>query len=231
MNNNEICMQKTFNTATAVEYIKKHSKDYKLFKKVPELPLQQYIKGDKLVAIIDLETMGLECTKHKIIEIGIIVLSVSDTRQFKAVHQVYSSLQDPCTAIPHFITNLTGITNGKVQGHKIDWDRVLDLIETVDAVICHNASFDRKFLINQTPSLVSDVFKTKRFACTKQGIAWAEQGYQNTKLDYLNFVNEYFYDAHRAINDCWATLNIVRQTGSFPELLNTTKREVFDEKS
>jgi len=211
-------------TAKAVNWIKKYSDMHKIFDRVPELPLEQYISDDSLAAIIDLETMGLDYKSCKILEIGIIVFSISSMMQFRSVNSVYSELNDPKMSIPENITKLTGINNKLVEGKKIAWDAVGDLIEPVDYVICHNAGFDRKFLEAQTPSIVSELFKKKKFGCTKNDIDWKAQGFANTKLDYLNWSNDHFYDAHRAINDCWATLNIIKQTGSIPELIDNINR-------
>lgn len=207
-------------TAVAVEWINKHTKDYKLYKRVPELPLTQYRLGDILVAIIDLETMGLFYKTDKIIEIGILIISLDDKFQFRGAHYAYNCFQYPGKPIPDKIVEITGITDKMVRNQKIDWDHVMDLVEDVDYVLCHNASFDRKFLENQTPELVAKIFRDKKFGCTKKGIDWGNQGYTCDKLDYLNWANEYFYESHRALSDCWATLNIVRESGSFPELMS-----------
>lgn len=206
-------------TAKAVIWVRKYSDVHKIFDRVPELPLEQHKSDGPLVAIIDLETMGLNHKACKITEIGIIIFSISSEGQFKGVHSVYSALNDPKQPIPPAITKLTGIDNKLVDGKSIKWDEVMDLIEPVEYVICHNAGFDRKFLENQTPSIVSDMFKTKKFGCTKNDVDWKAQGFANTKLDYLNWASGHYYDAHRAINDCWATLNIIRQTGSIPEVI------------
>ena len=44
-------------------------------------------------------------------------------------------------------------------------------------------------------------------------------GYEGSKLEYLNFKLGYFYDGHRAIVDCWATINLlINEKGAFDEL-------------
>jgi DNA polymerase-3 subunit epsilon len=105
-----------------------------------------------------------------------------------------------------------------VKGERINWETVLGILNTSDIVVCHNATFDRKFL-EQTP--IGDNFKNTLFACTKNDIDWAAREYGANKLDYLNWKLGYFYDAHRAINDCWATLNLLMQEpDAYRELLS-----------
>jgi len=52
---------------------------------------------------------------------------------------------------------------------------------------------------------------------------------ESSKLDYINWKLGFFYDGHRALNDCWATLNLfLNEEGSFDELkANVRKKEVL----
>ena len=40
-------------------------------------------------------------------------------------------------------------------------------------------------------------------------VAWAEAGYEGTKLGYLAQASGFFYDRHRAIHDCLATIELL----------------------
>jgi DNA polymerase III epsilon subunit family exonuclease len=94
--------------------------------------------------IVDLETTGLSPSYHKIIEIA--ALRYKDgkiTRRFK-------SLVDPESRIPRFITRLTGIDEGMVEG-KPTIDKVLPRLKRFlgeHAFVAHNAGFDFRFLDN-----------------------------------------------------------------------------------
>ena len=54
-------------------------------------------------------------------------------------------LEDPGFSIPPEITNITGITDEMVAGHRIDDRAATDLLGRVVFVIAHNADFDRRF--------------------------------------------------------------------------------------
>ncbi len=108
-----------------------------------------------------------------------------------------------------------------VKGQSIDWALIERSLKECDVIVCHNANFDRKFL-EQSP--IRNFFLDKTFACTKNDVDWKRRGYGANKLDYINWKLGYFYDAHRAINDCWATVNLLAQEdGALVELLENAK--------
>ncbi len=93
----------------------------------------------------------------------------------------------------------------------INWDFVFQVLKESHLIICHNAQFDRNFLELQTPEEIKERVTSLPFGCTIKDIDWKERDYESSKLDYLNWKLGYFYDGHRAINDCWATLNLLLQ--------------------
>lgn len=203
------------------------TKNYKVLAKVPEYPLNVEETSGPLAAIIDLETTGLDYKKDKITEIGIIVFSYDadpSDREFmvRDVISTYAAFNDPGIPITDKITKLTGITDEMVKGQSIDWSYVQDnILSNVDIIICHHAAFDRKFL-----EAADCIFEVHPFGCTKNDIDWQLRDYGNTKLDYLNFKMGYFYDGHRALNDCWAALNLlVQEPYAMHELLENCRDE------
>lgn len=179
--------------------------------------------------IIDLETIGLNPRQDAIIEIGLLKFTFTNEEGILEVTDSYNELQDPHQPIPKEITEITGITNEDVEGKEIDWSRVRDLVKKCDLAICHNAAFDRNFLELQTPDNIRGIVQKMPFACTVNDISWRIRGFESRKLDYLNWKLGYFYDAHRAITDCWATLNLLlKEEGAFDELkANVKKRRVL----
>ena len=206
--------------------------NFKVLKRVPE---QRTLKvantGSRLftAAIIDLETLGLDPTLHPIIELGMLLFSFSSTEGILDVVETYNGLQDPGVPIPEGITAITGITDEDVAGQAIDWPLVAQYLQRTDVVICHNASFDRNHLEMQTPPLIQGIVKDMAFGCSLKDVDWRSRGYESGKLEFLNFKAGYFYEGHRALVDCWATLNIlVVEEGAFDELkASVRKREVL----
>lgn len=155
--------------------------------------------------------------KNEIIEIGMISFSFSTDKGIWDVVGHYHSLNDPKSPISPKITKLTQIDHAMLAGQKIDWDLVLQFLQRSGFIICHNSEFDRKFFELQTPQNIREMVRSKPFACTYQDIDWKARGFDRGKLAFLNKKMGFPFVGHRAINDCWATLNLLLQN---PTALN-----------
>lgn len=193
----------------------------------PEFPLRG--------VIIDTETTGLNHRKDEVIEIGAVAFNFDPQGNFGEVTGIYGSLQQPKIAIPPEITRLTGITDEMVYGQTIDRNALRSLIDPADLVIAHNAGFDRPFC-----EMLLPIFSNKAWACSNSEIDWSALGYEGTKLGYLIGQAGYFHDGHRAVDDCFALLEVLvsKKNGftstAFAELYQASQRSrvrVFAENS
>jgi DNA polymerase III subunit epsilon len=180
--------------------------NYRVLKKLQ--PPKHYNHPDgtdtKLAIYLDLETTGLDYKENEIIEIGLIPFEYSvDGRIFK-VHDSFNQFQEPAEPIPDEITKITGITNNMVSGHEIDKESVTEIIVSASIIIAHNANFDRKFA-----EKFLNIFADKPWACSMTQIGWAEEGFDSLKLEYLGMKSGFFYEAHRASNDCYAGIELL----------------------
>ena len=116
----------------------------------------------------------------------------------------FQSLQQPSTPIPDEISKITGITNAMVEGQTIDEGKMASFVRPASIIIAHNAAFDRRFLERFSP-----LFIAKPWACSLNQIDWAGEGYEGTKLGYLAQAAGFYYDRHRAVNDCLATVELL----------------------
>lgn len=73
-----------------------------------------------------------------------------------------------------------------------------------DQIIAHNAGFDRPFC-----EAFSAIFSDKAWVCSVSEIDWAGRGFEGTKLGYLIGQAGFFHDAHRAVDDCFALLEVL----------------------
>lgn len=175
--------------------------------------------------ILDTETTGLNHRSDEIIEIGVIAFTFDDAGEIGDVTGVYGGLQQPTAPIPAEITRLTGITNEMVAGQTIDISRLTPLIVSADLVIAHNAGFDRPFC-----EAFSPIFCNKAWACSVSEVDWSARGFEGSKLGYLIGQSGYFHDGHRAVDDCFALLEVLGQTRSrstatpFAELHQASQR-------
>jgi DNA polymerase-3 subunit epsilon len=183
----------------------------------PEFPRQG--------VILDTETTGLNYRSDEIIEIGIVAFSFNDAGDIGDVTGVYGELQQPTVPIPAEITRLTGITDDMVAGREINVNRLKDFIEPADLIIAHNAGFDRPFC-----EAFSPMFCNKPWACSVSEIDWSARGFEGSKLGYLIGQSGYFHEGHRAVDDCFALLEVLGQarpgstTTPFAELHQTSQQ-------
>jgi DNA polymerase-3 subunit epsilon len=106
--------------------------------------------------------------------------------------------------IPPEVTALTGISDEMVAGHRIDGDAVTSFAEDAVIVIAHNASFDRQFTERYWP-----IFERKCWGCSATEVAWRKHGFEGSRLGYLLNGAGFFHQAHRAVDDCRALLEIL----------------------
>jgi DNA polymerase-3 subunit epsilon len=162
--------------------------------------------GDNLrVAILDVETTGLQLGRDKIIELGVVVIEVDpQTCDCLGVIDAFQGFEDPGFPIPPDTTAVNGITDDQVAGQRLDEERLAAMLDGVDLVVAHNAGFDRKFVEQRLA-----FFEAMNWACSQTQIDWKAAGIASAKLDYLANQYGFFYDAHRAQTDCLALLKVL----------------------
>lgn len=158
----------------------------------------------RLGLFVDVETTGLDPTKHEIIELGMIQFSYLPDGSICDIGPPFEQFQEASSPIPTAITRLTGITDAMVAGQHIDVDAVRALVDRASLVVAHNASFDRRFL-----ERLSESFALKPWACSMSQVDWIEEGHEGVKLAYLAAGAGFFYDRHRAVHDCRAGIELL----------------------
>lgn len=153
---------------------------------------------------VDVETTGLDPEKDEIIELAMVPFTYAIDGRIFTVEEAFERFNQPSKPIPEEVTRLTGITNEMVAGHRIDVSEVAVCVDKADLVIAHNAAFDRRFL-----ERLCDLFARKPWACSMAEINWVEEGHEGTKLGYLAAGVGFFYDRHRAVNDCHAAIEML----------------------
>ena len=182
------------------------SGDYKILRRlVPRTPSPPRDgETGKTGIILDTETTGLDAAKDEVIELAMVKFRYSDADAITGVTDIFQAFNEPSAPIPPAITELTGITDAMVAGHKIDTATVDAFVGDANIVIAHNARFDRPFCEKAWP-----VFAQRHWACSVAEIDWQKFGFGGGKLGYLLAELGYFHEAHRAIDDCQALLEIL----------------------
>jgi DNA polymerase-3 subunit epsilon len=200
---------------------------YRILTKLEHRPVAALVRPQFALkgVILDTETTGLNHRADEIIEIGAIAFTFDAYGAIGDVTGVYTGLQQPSGSIPADITRLTGITDEMVAGQIIDMKMLRSLIDPADLLIAHNAGFDRPFCETLSP-----VFSGKAWACSNSEIDWRSRGYEGTKLGYLIGQAGYFHEGHRAVDDCFALLEVLAREAdgvtctAFAELYQASQR-------
>lgn len=182
------------------------SGDYRVLRKLAPRPAVAISQGLSLRTglFVDVETTGLNPLEDEIIELAMTRFFYSADGQVYGIGESFQGFRQPSRPIPANITAITGITDAMVAGHHIDPAVVASFAASAAFVAAHNASFDRRFL-----ERYSDVFKTKPWACSMSQVDWAGEGHEGVKLAYLASGAGFFYDKHRAVNDCAAAIELL----------------------
>lgn len=158
----------------------------------------------RLGLFLDTETTGLDPARDEIIELAMVPFTYGLDGEIYSVAKPFSALRQPSRPIPAEITAVTGIDDAMVEGKVIDPAVVAAFAAPAALVVAHNAAFDRQFLERYCES-----FSTKAWACSMNEVDWAGEGYEGKKLAYLAASAGFFYDRHRAENDCLAAIELL----------------------
>ena len=115
-----------------IKSIKKNGEKIILYKLTENVLKDSIIPTDLFtdsidICLIDVETTGTNRENDKIIEIALkLVKFDKQNGNMISFEHSYESFQDPEENISQEITKITGITNEMVQGHKINWDSVVN---------------------------------------------------------------------------------------------------------
>ncbi|MGY4259106.1 DNA polymerase-3 subunit epsilon [Bradyrhizobium sp. USDA 4516] len=202
-------------TLAEIAAMLEQSPDYRVLRRlVPRAEFTPHEQPEKIAILLDVETTGLDTAKDEIIELGMVKFSYLADGRIGRVIDTLSGFNQPSIAIPAQITALTGITDAMVAGHSLDEDRINAFASEAVVVIAHNAGFDRKFM-----ERYASLFVHKAWACSVSEVEWRSHGFEGSRLSYLLMKAGLFHEAHRAVDDCQALLEILAM--ALPELNRT----------
>jgi DNA polymerase-3 subunit epsilon len=179
---------------------------YKILRRLVPRPISTapVKQAERIGIILDVETTGLDHTKDEIVELGMVRFSYSAADVVTAITGTFQAFREPSVPISPEITDLTGITNEMVAGQRIEKAAVDDFVRDANVVIAHHAGFDRQFAERLNPAFIE-----KPWACSMSEVDWRKHGFVGANLGYLLAGCGLFHDAHRAVDDCHAVMEIL----------------------
>ena len=205
------------------------SGDYRVLRKLASRPARTAATGPIRTGLfVDVETTGLDPARDEIIELAMTPFTYDLDGDVLEVGEAFDELRQPGASISAEITALTGITDEMVAGRVIDPEAVARFAAPASLVVAHNATFDRRFL-----ERFCETFTTKPWACSMAQVDWASDGHEGARLTHLAAGAGFFYDKHRAHNDCLAAIELLarpmRRTGrtALAHLLDEARRPTW----
>jgi DNA polymerase-3 subunit epsilon len=206
------------------------SPDYRVLRKL--IPRDEFAISDgqatRTAIVLDVETTGLNTRQDEVIELAMVKFTYLPDDRIAAITEVFSAFNEPSTPIPEEITVLTGIADEMVSGHRIDPDAVASFVSDAVLIVAHNANFDRRFAERYWPQ-----FEKKPWACSATEVEWRKHGFDGSRLSYLLAGAGLFHQAHRAIDDCRALIEILSadmpklNRSAFAVLLERARRKTI----
>lgn len=149
----------------------------------------------KRVLILDTETTGLDPEKDAVIEVGAILYSVGSASALTSFSTLLAAGANPAEPINR-ISEAALAEAGGVLSRENAWLYVFSMAEKADAIIAHNAEFDRRFAPDP-------LRKGRPWICSKNDLEWPKQTALGMSLVGLALAHDLGVShAHRALTDC-----------------------------
>lgn len=159
------------------------------------------------VVVLDFETTGLSCERHRVIEIGAAIVNwqgeIVDTFQSLCLPPLLKKL-------PKFISKFTGITDSMLVGQPSTASAMESLYLFIGSrpIIAHNATFDSKFLIAEMKRINKVILN--QFLCTlmlSRRLLLTAGSYKLSSLkNFIKFKCADSHKDHRALDDVLVTV-------------------------
>lgn len=209
---------------------------YRVLRAVPprstDMPADGMPPDGRCIAIIDVESNGLDVEQDKLIELAIMLVFVDDDGKVLRHIAPVSWLEDPQVVIDPKITMLTGLAAHHLVGKTINDRAASALIDRADICVAHNAGFDAAWVEQRFPEHVG-----KAWACSCLEIDWLPLGYEGRSQQHLLSQAGWFSNAHRAADDVWSLFHLLSQEQCDPcssrrrthlqRLLHTSAKSTF----
>ena len=185
--------------------------EFRVLRALPQpyatLPENGSPPAGRCVAIVDLETSGLDPARDAIIELAIMLVYVDDDGAVSGHVGPLCWLEDPQVPLEPQITWITGLSNEQLAGQRIPDESVLGLLDRADLVVAHNCAFEISWLERRYPQLAD-----KPWACSMRDIPWLELGLDGRAQTALLNQHGWFSIAHRAGPDVWALFCLLQES-------------------
>ena len=166
-----------------------------------------------MLLILDTETTGLNPSDNECLEIGVVLFNVVN----RAILSQQSFLLPVETNDAEFINHIPAEITRLRQPWKQGLEYFDHLLQCSDAVIAHNAAFDRQwFGTGRLPAIA------KPWICSMEDISWPKEKGLSPRPSVRDLALAYevpVWNAHRALTDCIYLAEVFRRCKNLEDLL------------
>lgn len=170
------------------------------------------------VLILDTETTGLTPEDSVCIEVGAILFNVPQKAVVTQLSFVLPCLLNPAEQVNHIPASVTTLGPAPEAGLSL----FMQLVEQSDAVVAHNADFDRQwFGQGNLPAI------DKPWICTMSDISWPKHLGIKNRPSVVNLALAHgipVWAAHRALTDCIYLAQVFERCNDLDELLRNAQQ-------
>ena len=165
------------------------------------------------ILVLDTETTGLDFQNDYCLEVGAILFNVGKRSVLSQVSFLLPVSENPAESINKIPADITRI----IQPYREALEYLKTLIGTADAMLAHNAAFDREWFGKGSLPEVK-----KPWICSMDDISWPKQLNIKNRPSVRDLALAYevpVWSAHRALTDCIYLIEVLRRCDDLEELL------------
>lgn len=144
-----------------------------------------------IICIVDTETQGIDHKKDQAIEVAAVKYSIAHACVIESFSCLLEAESNAAEAINHIPAGV--LKFGYPANHA--WKRLEDIAAGSDAILAHNAAFDRRFIPETVLSSIP-------WICTLNGVVWPKPGDARNLIAIALAHGLGVVDPHRALADC-----------------------------
>jgi len=151
------------------------------------------------ICVLDTETTGLDAAKGKVLEIAAVLYNIPTRSIISQASTLCFAEENPALEINRIsVDSLKKMTPAlQIAG----WQMLKTMLESCDAIVAHNAEFDKKWI--ETLAEFQQISMNKKWICTKNDVIWPiRKGVPLNLICICADLGVPIINTHRALADC-----------------------------